>query len=103
MDNIKIKKQVVSGTVWRFMENTITRGVSFIVSMILARLLVPDEYGKVAIISMILGVFTILIDGGFGAALIQKKEVDMTDYSTVLFVSFGVSALLYLFLFFGSR
>ena len=84
------------------MENTITRGVSFIVSMILARLLVPDEYGKVAIISMFLGVFTILIDGGFGAALIQKKEVDMTDYSTVLFVSFGVSALLYLFLFFGS-
>ena len=84
------------------MERLIAKGVSFAVTMKLARIISPKDYGSVAIISMFLGIFTILIDGGFSAALIKKKDADMLDYSSVLVVSMGISTVLYVLSFVSS-
>ena len=74
---------VTSNMMWRFMERIGAQLVSFGVSILLARLLSPDDYGVVAIIMSIMAILQIFVDSGLGNALIQKKNVEDEDYSTV--------------------
>lgn len=90
------REQVVSNLAWRFMERCGAQMVSFVVSIVLARILMPEEYGKVALITVFISILNVFVDSGFGNALIQKKDADDRDYSTVFFFNIGFCTLLYM-------
>ena len=99
-NNKSLKTKVLYGLFWRFMERSGTQGIQFIVSIILARLLLPKDFGIIGLITVYIQVANVFIQSGFGTALIQKKEVDDEDYSSVFYLSLIISAVLYLLLFF---
>jgi len=76
--------------------------VTLVVSILLARWLYPEDYGVIALIIIFISLAEVISDGGFNMALIQKKEANETDFSTIFYISLGVSLLLYLILFFIS-
>lgn len=92
--------KAVENFLWRFFERVGAELVSFIVAVILARLLSPTEYGTLAIVSVVIVFFQVFVDSGMANALIQKTEVDDTDYSTVFYFNLLMSVLLYFILFF---
>ena len=79
------KATVVKSLIWTFLEKGGSQGIQFIISIILARLLAPSEYGIVALITIFIQLATAFIQTGFGTALIQKKEADHVDFSTIFF------------------
>ena len=84
------------------MEKCSVQGVSFIISILLARLLMPEEYGIVALVVIFTNIANVIVEGGFSTALIQKKGADNIDFSTVLFFSLFISSVLYIILFVSS-
>ena len=94
------RKVVASNIVWRLLERFGAQIVSFIVSIVLARLLDPVVYGTVAIVTVFTAIFQVFVDSGFGAALIQKKDADELDFNTVFYFNLSTCALLYLVMFF---
>lgn len=88
--------KVFLGFLWRFAERCGAQGVSFIVSIILARLLAPDVYGTIALITVFTTILQVFVDSGMGNALIQKKDADETDFSTIFFFNIVVCSVLYL-------
>lgn len=97
MENMRQK--VFTGFIWRFMERIGAQGVSFIVSLILARLLTPEDYGQVALITVFITILNTFATSGIGTALIQKKNADDTDFSTVFYFNILFSLALYALLF----
>lgn len=95
-------RKAAKGAVWASVDRFGMTGVHFFANLVLARLLVPDDYGIIGMLAIFLSVSQVLIDGGFNAALIQKKEPTQEDYSTVFFWKFGVALVLYAVLFFIS-
>ena len=95
-----IKSKAVHGVVWKFMERILAQLVSMIVSIILARMLTPGDYSVVGIVVIFFNFANVIISGGLNAALMQKKEADVEDYSTVLHISLVASVALYGILFF---
>lgn len=89
-------KTVLSNLIWRFAERCGAQLVSFIVSVILARLLSPDDYGTVALITVFTTILQVFVDSGLGTALIQKKDADDLDFSTVFFTNIIFCTVLYL-------
>ena len=75
--------KIVTGVLWRFGEKVTAQMVSFMVSIVLARLLLPNDYGIVAIVNIFISVAEVFVTSGLGTALIQKKDADETDFSTV--------------------
>ena len=69
-------KKVIHGLFWRFMERSGAQGVSFVVSIILARLLAPNLYGTIALVTVFITILQVFVDSGLGNALIQKKDAD---------------------------
>lgn len=96
------KKEVVSGFFWRFAERIAAQGVSFIVQLVLARILMPEDYGTVALIVVITNILQVFVDSGMGNALIQKKDADNVDFSTVFYFNVVICIVVYLILFFLS-
>ena len=99
-DNLKSK--VLSGLFWKIMENGGVQGVQFIVSIVLARLLSPDEYGIISLLTIFITIANVFIQSGFNTALIQKKDADELDFCSVFYLSLGVAAILYAILFVGA-
>ena len=97
-----IKKAAVVNTVWKFSERVIAQVITLLVSVILARLLSPEEFGIVSIVVIFFNFANVIISGGLNTALIQKKNADAEDYSTVLHVSVISSAAVYAVLFFAA-
>ena len=97
-----LKSKVLTGMFWRFLERSAAQIVTFIVSIILARLLEPEDYGVVALTTIFITIANVFVTEGFGKALIQKKEVDQVDYSSVFFFNCIFSIVLYLLIFIGS-
>lgn len=89
------KQKVVGNFIWRFAERCGAQGVSFVVSIVLARMLAPDVYGTVALITVFTTILQVFVDSGMGNALIQKKEADDVDFSTVFFFNSAVCVVLY--------
>lgn len=89
------KTQVLKNLIWRFAERIGAQGVSFVVSIILARLLAPEAYGTIALVTVFTTILEVFVDSGLGTALIQKKEADDLDFSTVFYFNFAVCILLY--------
>lgn len=94
------RKQAFSNFSWKLAEQIGAQMVSFVVSIILARLLMPDDYSVVSVISIISAFCAVFIDSGLSKALVQKKNTDLLDYSTVLVASLFFSFILYWILFF---
>lgn len=97
--NVKI---ITSNLIWRFMERAGAQIVQFVVSIILARILSPDDYGTVALIVVIANIFQVFVDSGLGNALIQKKDADNTDFSSVFILNICFCILLYIVLYFSA-
>lgn len=97
---MSLKKQALSGMIWAFAEQFGTQLVSFAISIILARLLLPTDFGTIALFGVVLGIAASLIDGGMASSLIRSKDVDEVDLSTVFWFNVGISVFLYLLIFF---
>lgn len=88
------KRKVISGLFWRYGERTCAQGVQFIVSVVLARLLTPEVYGCVGLITALIAVGNVFVQAGLGNALIQKKDADQMDFSSVFYISVGLGVIL---------
>lgn len=95
-----IKAKAISGAIWKFLERMSAQLVSMVVAVILARLLDPEDYSVVGIVGVFFTFANVFISGGFNAALIQKKDADEEDFSSVLVLSLIVAIILYGVLFF---
>lgn len=96
MDN---RKKVFSNLIWRFMERGGSQAVSFVVSIVLARLLEPELYGSIALVLVITSILQVFVDSGMATALIQKKDTDDLDFSSVFYFNLAFCLLLYAGLF----
>lgn len=85
---------MVSSLIFKSIERFSVKGLGLIVSIVLARLLSPDEFGQVAIITVFVNLCFTFVESGLNTALIQSKKVDKVDYSTVFYISFAVALLL---------
>ena len=99
MSEPSLKKQIMSGMVWKFAERFIAQGVSFIVSLVLARILMPEDYGVVAIINVFITVADVFLTSGLNTALIQKQDANELDFSTIFYCNLGLGVVLYIILF----
>lgn len=99
MNEKNVKLNVLSNLFWKFLERGGTNGVQFIVQIIIARILLPDDYGLIAIVMIFIKFADVLIQSGFNMALIQKKNVDDIDYSSVFYLSLLISGLLYMIIY----
>ena len=90
-----LKNKTVKGVAWSSIDNVTQYGVSFVVSIVLARLLSPDDYGLIGIIAIFTAVCSTFIYAGFGTALIRKKDATDEDYNTVFLVNLVTSLFLY--------
>lgn len=96
----ELKVEVFSGLFWTFFERIAAQGISFIISIILARILLPEEYGQIAIILVFINIFNVFVTSGFGESLVQKSNTTEKDFSTVFFCSLFVSILVYIIIHF---
>lgn len=92
-------KVIVSNLFWRFLERIGAQLVSFVISILLARLLDPSAYGIVALMTVFLTIMQVFVDSGLGNALIQKKEADNLDFSTVFYTNILFCIILYSLIF----
>ena len=100
MANEKIGlKKVVSGVSWSFAEKVLTDAVSLIVTIVLARLLYPEEYGLVALVQIFVNISSIFVTSGMGTALIQKKDASDEQISTIFYLNFLLGLFIYAVIF----
>lgn len=97
-----LKNKTVKGTVWSSLDAFLGQGITFLVGLVLARLLSPEEYGLIAIITIFISVFNSIVDSGFSNALIRKQDATEADYNTVFYTNLVISAVLSTALFFGA-
>ncbi|ACU06802.1 Lipopolysaccharide biosynthesis protein wzxC [Flavobacteriaceae bacterium 3519-10] len=93
--SMSLKKQAISGMLWTFAQQFSVQGISFVVSIILARLLLPAEFGLIAMISVFVGLANALISSGMTQSLVRTEILDDDDFSTVFYFNLGVSILMY--------
>ena len=93
------RNKVLSNLLWRFLERCGAQGVTFIVSLVLARLLDPAIYGTIAIVLVFTSILDVFVDSGLGNALIQKKDADDLDFSSVFFFNVCMCVVLYALIF----
>ena len=96
------KKSVITNFIWRFAERSGAQLVTFIVSIVLARLLMPEDYGTIALVTVFTTIMQVFVDSGLGTALIQKKDADDLDFSSVFYFNFVICIILYLIMFFAA-
>lgn len=95
MSNQIDNKTTIKNFIWHFAERCGAQGVSFIVSIVLARLLEPSVYGTIALVTVFTTILQVFVDSGLGTALIQKKDADDLDFSSVFYFNFTVCLVLY--------
>ena len=83
--NQNLKNKAVNGIIWGGIERFSTQGVQFIIELLMARLLLPSDYGLIGMLAIFIAIARTLIDSGFSNALIQKTNRNQDDYSTVFF------------------
>lgn len=88
-------KKIVSGVAWSYAERILAQGVSFAISIILARMLDPEHYGVIAIVTIFINICNVFVASGLGSSLIQKKDADSIDFSTAFHAGIFISILLY--------
>lgn len=94
-----MNNSILSGLMWKFGERICAQGVTFIVSVILARLLMPEAYGIVTMVNIFISIANVFVSDGFGCSLIQKRDADELDFNSMFYISLGVSVITYVVLF----
>ena len=94
-----LKDKTIKGVGWSALDNISSYAVTFVVGLILARLLTPDDYGLIGIITIFTAICECFIRAGFGTALIRKKDATEDDYCTVFVCNLIMSVALYWVLF----
>ncbi len=97
-----LKNRAVKGVGWSFVDNIANQGVTFLVGLILARILTPAEFGILGMITIFIAISNSIVDSGFSNALIRKQDAKRIDYNTVFLFNIGISILFYLLLYVGS-
>lgn len=92
----ELKKKTFSGFLWVFLERIGAQLVTFIVSIILARILLPEDYGVISLVLVFINICNVFVQAGFGNALIQKSDADDLDFSSVFYFSVVFSTVLYI-------
>lgn len=100
--NETLRERVMVGLFWKFLERGGTQAVQFVLQIILARLLLPEDYGVTGLLSVFIAIASIFVQSGFGSALIQKKYIDDMDCSSVFYLNIGIAVLFYGILFLGA-
>ena len=94
-----IKSKTLSGLIWQYAEKCGAEVIQFVVSIIIARILSPSDYGLIGLITVFISVASVFVSSGLGQALVQRKEINNKDYSTVFFYSIAFSGMIYGILF----
>lgn len=97
-----LRDKTIKGTMWSFIDSFASQGITFLVGLVLARLLTPEEYGLIGIIIIFIAIFNTIVDSGFSNALIRKKNAVDIDYNTVFISNMAVSIVMFLGMFFAS-
>ena len=93
------RSTIIWSIIWRLLEKSSVQIISFIITIVLARLLMPEDYGIIALVAILIALADVIVDGGLNMALIQKKDADNLDFSTVFFLTLALSVVLYLVLY----
>ena len=93
------KTGVISNFIWRFAERCGAQLVTGIVSLLLARILAPADYGRIALVEVFMNILYVFVDCGLCTALIQKKETDELDFSSVFYFNLATCIVLYAIIF----
>ena len=102
MDSASIKHKFISGVIWGIIENLANLLAGFIITLVLARILTPADYGLVNMIFIFTVLGTVLLDGGFGQAIIQRQSISSTDISSVFYINLVLSIIIYTVLYISS-
>lgn len=94
-----VRSQLLHGVLWNFIEKVLMRGASFVIGIILARLLSPSDFGLIGMLAVFVSISNVFIEGGLAKALIQRKECQDIDFSTAFVSNVGMSLVIYLVLF----
>lgn len=97
-----LKNKTVKGTIWSSLERFSVQGIQFIVMILMARILTPDDYGIVGMLAIFIAISQSLVDSGFSQALIRKQDRSEIDNSTVFYFNIAVGIVMYLMLFFSA-
>lgn len=100
MPERSLKDKTVGGVGWTAVDTIARYGISFVVSIVLARILSPDEYGLIGILTIFINVFNVIVDGGFTNAIIRKQNAKDVDYCTVFYTNLAISVFMTAVLFF---
>lgn len=92
-------EKIIVSTIWKLLERTSSQIVALAVTIVLARILIPKEYGIIAILTVFVNLANVIVDGGLNTALIQKKETDNVDFSTIFIFSMFMAVIIYCGLF----
>lgn len=98
----ELTDKTLSGVKWSAIGRFSTQGISFVIGILLARILSPSDYGVIGMIGIFMAIAQTFIDSGFGSALIRKKDCSDTDYSTAFYFNIAVGIVSYLILFFSA-
>lgn len=99
MTETDIKQKTLKGIFWNVIEKFLVKGTSFIITIILARILSPSDYGLIGMLAIFIALSNIFIESGFAKALIQKQGCTDVDYSTAFYTNLGMSVLIYIIFF----
>lgn len=102
MSQPKDREKIIGGLVWKFTERISSQSMAFVISVILARLLMPEQYGVIAMIQVFIAIADVFVTSGFTASLIQKKDADDLDFTTMFYCTFATSVLIYGLLYVGA-
>lgn len=94
-----LKSKTAKGVIWSSIERFSTQGIQFLIMIVMARLLTPEDYGLIGMVAIFLAVSQSLIDSGFSQALIRKQNRTEADNSTVFYFNIIISSLLYIILY----
>lgn len=97
-----IRNKTISGVIWKAMESGGNQLVKFVISVVLARLLDPENYKTLAVLLVIVDLADVIVKRGFSTSLIQRKDADNVDFSSVLWITLALAAIFYGALFFGA-
>lgn len=96
---MSLRKKTVNGLMWTFGQQAGVQAINFVIQIFLARILLPEAFGLIAMLQVFIAISNSLVDGGMTSSLIRTKELDNRDYSTVFFINIIVSFVLYWVLF----
>ena len=97
-----LKQKILSGVLWQGLDRVGSMGLQFVIQIVLARLLVPEQFGIVAVMTVFIMLCQCFIDSGFSTALIQKKDTDDVDCNSVFYINICMAIVIYAVMFFAA-